>query len=399
MHKLRAVAFLFAISCGCDSPGGGSGAAPTLPSIDDTTAPTGSGDAASPADVTPDPDTPADVTTSTSTPTSPDAHSGDGSIAHADVDEPPPDTDGPRILDLATDVSRLNANQVVIVSAIVTDPDGIDDLIGGTLKDEHGGTYGSFATAAAEGAYTMTVSWASLNQMAPIDFVDEGRRKLIAEFFDQAGHHTSGSIELTLDCVVGPACDGACYYERCDGECLSILSDNLNCGSCGHECLEGGHCDGGECYCYGMVCGDRCVPENDHANCGACDNACRSDESCDGWPPQCACGWQGCDDDATCVDRRCVPGAELRIDPEWAELPFRGGLEVRFDGPWTPICTTTDWWIPTWGCRDLGYNDGSITSGSGSGACFAYDCPSDAHGLWDCTVTSDSGDWLYVYCE
>lgn len=41
-------------------------------------------------------------------------------------------------------------------SVVLTDPDGIDDLIGGTLKDpDSGSSYGAFVTEAGEGAYAL----------------------------------------------------------------------------------------------------------------------------------------------------------------------------------------------------------------------------------------------------
>ena len=45
--------------------------------------------------------------------------------------------------------------QTVVFTAVVTDPDGIEDLIGGTLEDPTtGGTYGAIATSASEGSYS-----------------------------------------------------------------------------------------------------------------------------------------------------------------------------------------------------------------------------------------------------
>src|SRR5262245_32614596 len=79
-------------------------------------------------------------------------------------------TSAPRILSLSSNLQIMHPADTLIVTAVVTDPDGIDDVIGGQLRDASGATYGAFQTSAAEGAYGMSLTWAALNAVAPIDF-------------------------------------------------------------------------------------------------------------------------------------------------------------------------------------------------------------------------------------
>jgi hypothetical protein len=67
--------------------------------------------------------------------------------------------DSPVILLLATNTDTLTQSdrESLTFSVVVTDPDGIDDIIGGTLEDPDGGTYGAFISSAEEGSYTISL--------------------------------------------------------------------------------------------------------------------------------------------------------------------------------------------------------------------------------------------------
>lgn len=149
----------------------------------------------------------------------------------------------PVILVLGTNVPSITQGATVTFSAVVTDPDGIDDVIGGILSDANGGIYGAFATTGQEGAYQMTLSWAQIQQVGSIDFAQgaTGPRAFTAEFFDQAGHTVQKPITVTLDCKGNGACGGTC---------LDMTQDVNNCGTCGHACSGTGNN-----LCYKGVCG------------------------------------------------------------------------------------------------------------------------------------------------
>src|SRR5688572_30415979 len=100
-----------------------------------------------------------------------------GAEKKTDASAPVPDSSisedpgGPVFLSFGSDVPELSAGQSVTFTVVLTDPDGIDDLIGGSLKSEDGkSTYGAFVTSGQEGSYSLTVGWAQMNRVEPIDF-------------------------------------------------------------------------------------------------------------------------------------------------------------------------------------------------------------------------------------
>jgi hypothetical protein len=129
-------------------------------------------------------------------------------------------------------VATLYEDGTLVFSAVVTDPDGIGDLIGGDLADGDGGVYGAFATAAGEGAYSLSLSWSQINAVRAINAEVSGSlRTFSATFFDQAGHSVIGDVAVTLDCEQDS-------HAVCDGTCRDISQDYTNCGACGHLCSE-----------------------------------------------------------------------------------------------------------------------------------------------------------------
>lgn len=143
----------------------------------------------------------------------------------------------PVFLTFGTNVSSLTENQSVVFSAVLTDPDGIDDLIGGTLQSPDGTiSYGAFATSGQEGAYSLAITWDAIQQSQDITFKQGQTRMFMAEFFDAAGHKTQKTIGLQLTCNGIYACSGHCYSqcgamstnrEACTGVCAA--SHDMTC--------------------------------------------------------------------------------------------------------------------------------------------------------------------------
>lgn len=144
----------------------------------------------------------------------------------------------PVIISLQTNVSKITAGESVIFTAVLTDPDGVDDIVGGTLSDASGQIgYGPFVAAGQEGTYSISLSWEAMQQAGAIQF--EGMdlaRVFRAEFYDQDVHKVQQDVELMLTCAEGSACDGVC---------INIMTDKESCGSCGAVCVGG--CEGGAC--------------------------------------------------------------------------------------------------------------------------------------------------------
>jgi hypothetical protein len=205
------------------------------------------------------------------------------------------DPQAPQFLSFAANVSTLFEGESVIFTAVVTDPNGIDDVIGGSLRDDDGNTYGAFVTSGQEGAYEMTLSWGQIQQVAPIDFPygSARTRTFVAEFFDADGHMATADTPLDLTCSNGVA--------GCDGDCVDTMNDFDACGSCDTSCgddlcLQGAFCDLGSCSgtpldCSGLdtpcaagTCNPAngtCQAQNLPNNTACADaNACTANDSC-----------------------------------------------------------------------------------------------------------------------
>ena len=146
---------------------------------------------------------------------------------------------GPVFLDFSASGEKITEGGSVIITAILTDPDGVDDIVGGSLKNEDGSVdFGPFMAAGQPGTYSITLTWAQLHEDKPIEFENtESERVVFARFFDQMGHEATKSLVLGLQCPGGSACDGAC---------TDLALDGANCGTCGHTCAAMA-CEQGGC--------------------------------------------------------------------------------------------------------------------------------------------------------
>ena len=153
------------------------------------------------------------------------------------------------------------------------------------------GVAGSFAwlfaialAACAEG--TVTGSDASRDDVTRSDGAT-------SEASSDAIEYCSPACTTWMVCVEGVcvlACDAT--STACNGACVHIDSDAMNCGACGHACTAGMACSGGAC---GGTCatGEMACPvagggattcvntTSDARNCGACGHACMTGEICE----------------------------------------------------------------------------------------------------------------------
>jgi hypothetical protein len=156
----------------------------------------------------------------------------------------------PRILSFTSSRTALGEGGRTTFTAIVTDPDGIDDLIGGMLVDgATGGTYGAFATSAAEGAYSLDLEWFQI--MGSLDSgLSPTPRVFRARFYDVDGHASEAELTLSLGCAGGEL--------LCGHSC--VPPDNNHCASCTDRC-GGSEGEGGEpMACIDHVCQSTATP-------------------------------------------------------------------------------------------------------------------------------------------
>jgi hypothetical protein len=123
-------------------------------------------------------------------------------------------TGAPIILSLATNVMTLTPSGSLIVTAVVTHPQGIAQVIGGTLNDPSGASYGAFMVSTTSGSYSVTLSWGAIEAVQDINAGSGGvSRTFAATFYDQAGHMTTKTFNIQLQCptATDPICGGTCH--------------------------------------------------------------------------------------------------------------------------------------------------------------------------------------------
>lgn len=114
----------------------------------------------------------------------------------------------------------------------------------------------------------------------------------------------------------------------CSDRCIDVLSDRLNCGTCGLRCGDGQRCTAGRCEAVGCgfggvcptgsaCCGDECTElSSDVGNCGRCGQVCRVGQECTAGrcaTPVMGCGGgPACDPGQQCCGVFCV---EVSGDP------------------------------------------------------------------------------------
>lgn len=167
-----------------------------------------------------------------------------GSTLESDSTSTPPTSSttaadgGPVFLSFSTNVGKITEGESVTFTALLTDPDGVDDIVGGSLLNENETVdFGPLIAAGQPGTYSISLSWAQIDQSDPIIFENaESTRMLRARFFDQEGHKAVKEAEIVLFCDGGSSCDGAC---------TNLDIDDANCGTCGHTCASMDCKDGG----------------------------------------------------------------------------------------------------------------------------------------------------------
>jgi hypothetical protein len=150
----------------------------------------------------------------------------------------------PVFLDFGTNVTSITVGQSVTFTAVLTDPNGIGDLVGGALTDQYGATYGAFQASGMMGSFDLTVSWAQMQQAHSIDFAygTNGQRTFTAKFFDMAGKSAEMMATITLTCSMG-----SMEWQAIAGACYNTMNDPNNCGGIGISCGGAIKCYEGEC--------------------------------------------------------------------------------------------------------------------------------------------------------
>jgi hypothetical protein len=189
--------------------------------------------------------------------------------APGDAGALPPDPssspDAPRVLTLTMSPLVLRPAAPVTIGAIVSDPQGLADVAGGTLGEVDKNVLGVFDAPAGSGsgAFTFALTWEKVNAEGVLEFGPEGlKRTYRATFFDAAGHTTSRDFQVTIECdSYGlEARNGVCD-ERCvdTGDCQdwatrrNVTGGNVTCRD--RLCMAG--VMAASPTACGAACGDR----------------------------------------------------------------------------------------------------------------------------------------------
>ncbi len=143
-----------------------------------------------------------------------DAAAGDGGANPSEVSSSP---DSPRILSLTVSPPALKPDASVVIGAIVSDPQGIADVAGGTFAQVGGNDLGVFAGTVGSGAFTYALSWDLAHAIDPLNFPGDARqRDYRATFYDAKGNTTEKIVAIRFDCdppgapIRNGTCDEAC---------------------------------------------------------------------------------------------------------------------------------------------------------------------------------------------
>jgi hypothetical protein len=230
------------------------------------------------------------------------APASDGSAPASDGAGPAADmvgAGGPAIITFGTNVTQLTVGESVRFVALVTDPKGLDQLVGGRLVDPTGTIqYGAFQ-ATTQSSYELDLSWSEINQAAPITFDAQELRTFRADFFDLSKQSATQSVQIRLQCNGIGACAGVC---------TDLQNDAKNCGTCGTTvalpriCVAGeAACAGGNSYCpVQNACTNLMSDPN---NCGVCGQRAGNWATCNGGVITCLISsWTWCPAQNTCAD-------------------------------------------------------------------------------------------------
>lgn len=170
-----------------------------------------------------------------------DGGTTEGSGPPSDSSGQPPGGAGPEVLSLVAGDGGLFEGSDILISATVSDPDGVEDVQGGALSVQDGSLLADFLPLGA-GTWQLVLPWEVLDAAHPIV---NGSLILRADFVDAAGNMGSAEVSIVA-CASGLT---TCPIASEGGAlaCVDLQADEDHCGSCGEDCSTYYECVEGNC--------------------------------------------------------------------------------------------------------------------------------------------------------
>ena len=151
----------------------------------------------------------------------------------------------PQIVSATTDIPTLSTDNVVTITVVATDPDGLADLAGGSVVHPGGGTYGALQAGSTAGSFSLALVWTEVNAVSPIttEGTKAAARTLEIQIFDREGNRATTPLTIMLHC-------SAVFSTACAGNCSNINNNDFDCGiTCDNRraCTAPATCENGVC--------------------------------------------------------------------------------------------------------------------------------------------------------
>ena len=143
----------------------------------------------------------------------------------------------PEIVDVSVDGSAITSEQDnVRVTVTVSDPDGLDDIVGVRIETPDGGSLKELAQTSSD-TFSAEIDW-----YYDVSYTEDELLGIEVEFQVVARDQGCNAISSALTLLV---CEDG--ESECDGACTNTRSSSENCGECGNPCEQGEYCDYGMC--------------------------------------------------------------------------------------------------------------------------------------------------------
>lgn len=214
-----------------------------------------------------------------------------------------------------TSMGPITENIGVDILVTASDPDGLDNLAGGSLVSladagyqKYPQVYVILTVTSVPGEYEGTLSWDDIDDAHGVeDFVELADLNLTVRIFDLDGNTVEEGFSVQLTCELESSCGGTC---------TNTTYDDDNCGHCGGVC-------GGTRRCSNSKCPESLL-DVDHYTHDTCTKGCAALSE-------------------TCMDGGECGADTYRATKDGEAYISSGAVSCDFDLLSDPVLATPDW--------------------------------------------------------